>query len=139
MFAFSDKEWPGLAKLVEESGELTEILPMVLLLKAVGKLTQTNGKIMMLQGGTDHWSGNLRKAMLEEMADVEAALIFVATNNLTKREQNSIAARVAKKLNKFERWHAGNEVKKRVAKNRSKARVAHVERMTTHRRTTKRV
>jgi hypothetical protein len=28
---------------------------------------------MMIDGGTDHWSGDLRNAMIEEMGDVAAA------------------------------------------------------------------
>jgi tRNA U34 5-carboxymethylaminomethyl modifying GTPase MnmE/TrmE len=122
MFAFSDKDWPGIAKMVEECGELTEVLPLVILLSAVGRLTQTQGKLMMIQGGTDHWSGDLRKAMVQEMADVRAAIEFVAEHNLSKRERKTITTRVQKKLQRFEKWHKGAQVQQRVARNQSKAK-----------------
>jgi hypothetical protein len=89
MFAFSDKDWPGIAKMVEECGELQEVLPLVILAKSLGSMTQTQGKLLMIQGGTDHWSGDLRKAMVEEMADVLAAIAFVGEHNLSKRERKA--------------------------------------------------
>lgn len=122
MFAFSDKDWPGIAKMVEEFGELQEILPLVILMKSLGKATQTQGKLMMIQGGTDHWSGDLRKALVEEMADVLAAIQFVGEHNLSKRERKSIAIRVQKKLQRFEKWHKGAQVQQRIARNQSKAK-----------------
>lgn len=117
MFAFSDKEWPGVAKLIEECGELAEVLGPTLLLSAIGKLTQTQGKLVMIDGGTDHWSGDLRKAMVEELADVEAAIDFVKAHCLKKKEVGTIARRRAMKLKKFERWHGNKEVAKRIARN----------------------
>lgn len=117
MFAFSDKEWPGVAKLVEECGELAEVLAPTLLLSAIGKLLQTQGKLIMIAGGTDHWSGDLRKAMVEEIADVEAAIDFVKAHSLKKKEVGTIARRRAMKLRKFERWHGNKEVAKRRARN----------------------
>lgn len=122
MFAFSDKDWPGIAKLVEECGELAEVLPLVILLSATGRLTQSQGKLMMIQGGTDHWSGDLRKAMIEEMADVKAAIEFVAEHNLSKRERKTITTRVQKKLQRFDKWHRGAQVQQRIARNQSKAK-----------------
>lgn len=122
MFAFSDKDWPGIAKMVEECGELQEVLPLVILAKSLGTITQTQGKLLMIQGGTDHWSGDLRKAMIEEMADVQAAMRFVAEHNLGKRERKSLATRVEKKLQRFEKWHKGAQVQQRIAKNQSKAK-----------------
>jgi hypothetical protein len=122
MFAFSDKKWPGVAKLVEECGEAVEILGPALLVAALGKIIQTQGKLMMIDGTTDHWSGDLRTALVEEIADVEAAITFVKENNLSKKEIATIRRRVASKLKKFEKWHHGNEVKRRIAKNASKAK-----------------
>lgn len=122
MFAFSDKDWPGIAKMVEECGELQEVLPLVILMKSLGKITQTQGKLLMIQGGTDHWSGDLRKAMIEEMADVIASIRFVSEHNLSKRERKSIAIRVEKKMQRFEKWHKGAQVQQRIARNQSKAK-----------------
>jgi hypothetical protein len=121
VFAFSDKDWPGIAKLIEECGELQEVLPLVILMKSLGKLSQTQGKLVMIQGGTDHWSGNLRKALIEEMADVVAAIQFVGEHNLGKRERKMIATRVKNKIKRFEKWHRGAQVQQRIAKNQSKA------------------
>jgi len=104
MFAFSDKEWPGIAKLNEECGELVQVM----------------GKLMMIHGTTNHWSGDLRKMLTEEMADVEAAITFVKENCLTKKEVAAIRRRVSSKLKKFEKWHHGNEVKRRIVKNTPK-------------------
>ncbi len=106
MFAFSDSEWPGIAKLNEECGELVQVM----------------GKLMMIHGTTAHWSGDLRKMLVDEMADVEAALTFVKENCLTKKEVAAIRRRVASKLKRFEKWHRGNEVKRRIAKNVPKAK-----------------
>lgn len=122
MFAFSDKDWPGIAKMVEECGELQEVLPLVILMKQLGRLVQTQGKLMMIQGGTDHWSGDLRKALIEEMADVKAAIDFVVEHNLGKRERKMVATRVKNKLKRFERWHRGAQVQQRIARNHSKAK-----------------
>lgn len=138
MFAFSDKTWPGIAKLIEECGELSETLPLVILSTVVGKITQTLGKLVMIQGGTDHWSGDLRKAMIEEMADVQAALIFSWEQNLTKKERHMIATRVKVKLRKFERWHKSSEVKKRIKQNQPKVKKTRSNASTTRKRTTKR-
>ena len=122
MFAFSDKDWPGVAKMIEECGELQEVLPLVILMKSLGRLTQTQGKLVMIAGGTDHWSGDLRKAMIEEMADVIASIRFVGEHNLSKRERKMIATRVEKKMRRFERWHRGAQVQQRIARNQSKAK-----------------
>jgi hypothetical protein len=55
MFAFSDKDWPGIAKMVEECGELQEVLPLVILAKSLGKMTQTQGKLL----DDPRWHGSL--------------------------------------------------------------------------------
>jgi hypothetical protein len=122
MFAFSDQEWPGFAKLMEESGELVEVLGPALLLSALGKLVQDGGKLMMVHGTTDHWSGDLRQMLMEEIADVEAAIDFVKDHNFTGKERKKIASRVKAKRNKFEKWDRGHEVRSRITKNRSKAK-----------------
>lgn len=90
MFAFGDKEWPGLAKLNEESGELVQVI----------------GKLMMTHGQAKHWDGSdLRKRLIEEIADLNASLVFVILHTLSPEETAAIGKRVLTKLRLFERWH----------------------------------
>lgn len=91
MFAFGDKEWPGLAKLNEESGELVQVI----------------GKLMMTHGKAKHWSGaDLRVNLVIEMADAAAAIDFVMQHVLTKEERNTLVVRLKEKFAMFEKWHA---------------------------------
>lgn len=89
MFGFGSKIWPGLAKLAEECGEVGQV---------IGKLMQTGGK-------REHWSGDMREALIEEMADVRAATTFVILNNLTGEERTRLVDRENAKLAKFFGWH----------------------------------
>lgn len=90
MFAFGDKEWPGLAKLNEESGELVQVI----------------GKLMMTHGQAKHWDGSdLRARLVEEMGDVSAACAFIYAHVLTAEERATVCDRVRKKLALFVKWH----------------------------------
>jgi hypothetical protein len=90
MFAFGDKEWSGLAKLNEESGELVQVI----------------GKLMMTHGERAYWgSVDLRRRLIEEMADQAAAIGFVTTHVLTPREGEILTARMMEKRALFEKWH----------------------------------
>lgn len=90
MFAFGDKEWPGLAKLAEESGELVQVI----------------GKLMMTHGEPAYWGNvDLRKRLIEEMADQAAAIGFVTTHVLTPQEGEVLTARMMEKRALFEKWH----------------------------------
>lgn len=89
-FSFGSRIWPGTAKLFEEMGELTQVL----------------GKLLMLGGRTDHWSGDLRIMLVDELADVQAALRFFVIHCLTDDERKAFAERTSQKLTKFEGWHA---------------------------------
>lgn len=88
-FAFGDETWPGIAKLSEECGEVVQVI----------------GKLMMTHGDPVHWSGDLRQQLMEEMADVMAAVQFVGEICLTAGEREAIADRCAEKRAKFQRWH----------------------------------
>lgn len=91
MFAFGDKEWPGLAKLNEESGELVQVI----------------GKLMMTHGKREYWEGvDLRQRLMEEMADQAAAIDFVMSHVLTPEEAMAVVEYAKRKLALFERWHA---------------------------------
>lgn len=90
MFAFGDKQWPGLAKLNEESGELVQVI----------------GKLMMTHGEAKHWDGSdLRERLIEEMADGGAASLFVEYYALTAMERARLEARRSEKYALFEKWH----------------------------------
>lgn len=95
MFAFGDKEWPGLAKLNEESGELVQVI----------------GKLMMTHGDRRYWENvDLRKRLIEEMADQAAALDFVIDRVLTPQEGQVLTARMMEKRALFEKWHEEQQV-----------------------------
>lgn len=87
-FAIGSETWPGTSKLIEEMGELGQVL---------GKLIATGGE-------TEHWDGSdLRRRSEEEAGDVLAALeFFVETNGL---RLHVIDARFARKLALFRQWH----------------------------------
>jgi hypothetical protein len=89
-FAFGDPVWPGLAKLNEECGEVIQVI----------------GKLMMTHGAPAHWSGDLRAMLVDEIADVIAAALFVRRFALTAAESSYIEGRVIEKRMKFEAWHA---------------------------------
>ena len=93
MFAIGDREWPGVSKLIEEMGELHQVL----------------GKLMGSRGSTEHWSGDLRKMLHEELADVLASVHFVIERN--NLDHSVIDPRVFEKLTKFSNWHQGDPEK----------------------------
>lgn len=91
MFAFGDKEWPGIAKLNEESGELVQVI----------------GKLMMTHGKAEYWNGvDLRVSLVEEMADAAAAIDFVMKHALSQEERNALIVRLKEKFSLYEKWHA---------------------------------
>lgn len=82
--------WPGLAKLMEEMGELQQVL----------------GKIMACEG-TDaiYWDGSsLVPQLIEEMGDVMAAMIFFRNVN-SLVDGDAIVDRYRMKYQKFMYWH----------------------------------
>ncbi len=90
MFAFGDKEWPGIAKLNEEAGELVQVI----------------GKLMMTHGMAEHWDGTgLRERFVLELGDLAAAIQFVVGRVLTTDEVRLFRTRIQEKFMKFEQWH----------------------------------
>lgn len=87
-FNFGSETWPGLSKLVEELGELQQVL----------------GKIMAVGGEAEHYDGSdLRQRFLEEAGDVLASLRFVL------REEGfrpiDVEPRARSKAELFNKWH----------------------------------
>jgi hypothetical protein len=89
-FSIGSKIWPGTSKVIEEMGELQQVL----------------GKLIAVAGDTKHWDGDLRKRLVEEIGDLSAALVFFKTENLTLDEVKQVAERAEKKVALFRQWHA---------------------------------
>src|ERR1700722_949537 len=64
-FSIGSKVWPGTSKVIEEMGELQQVL----------------GKLIAVAGDTKHWDGDLRKKLIEEIGELSAALDFFKTQN----------------------------------------------------------
>jgi hypothetical protein len=88
-FSIGGQVWPGTSKLLEEMGELQQVL----------------GKLVGSHGETAHYDGSdLRRRMVEELADVQAAIAFFQ-RNLTSDENNQLFVRYTRKLELFDKWH----------------------------------
>lgn len=93
LFSFGSDVFPGLAKLLEEMGELGQVC---------GKLMGTGGQV-------EHWDGtNLRDRLEEELGDLEAAILFFGLAN-PDIDLMKVMARSQKKLELFKAWHAEGE------------------------------
>lgn len=87
-FSIGSKIWPGTSKLLEEMGELQQVL----------------GKLIAVAGDTAHWDGDLRPRLIEELGDVSAAIGFFMEQNFVGDEA-AIASRIVAKLLLFRKWH----------------------------------
>lgn len=96
-FSIGAKRWPGVSKLIEEAGELLQLL----------------GKFMQTPDG-DHWDNSLyplslKERLQNEMADLAAAIEFVIRHG--EFDVAALSKRKGEKLAKFELWHVyDNEV-----------------------------
>jgi hypothetical protein len=90
-FAIGGTVWPGTSKLIEEIGEVAQVL---------GKLIATGGDI-------DHWdgAGPLNRRLIDELGDVLGAIAFFEAVNFTPTERIDIHARAEEKRLLFEGWH----------------------------------
>lgn len=94
-FSIGSAVWPGTSKVIEEAGELLQVL----------------GKLIATSGETAHWDGtDLRERLCEEIADVTAALRFFCSENLTSEEAAAIVQRVDEKHLRFQAWHREHQV-----------------------------
>ncbi len=89
MFKISSEKWAGVAKVIEEMGELGCEL----------------GRLMAVDGNAEtHWKGDIRPAILDETADVLAAISFFIGKNFTDEELEYVMNRSDVKLNMFAQW-----------------------------------
>ena len=97
-FFIGADEWPGISKLIEETGEVLQIC---------GKLIAADGDV-----SKPHWDGqNLRESLENELADLIAALHFVANN--CPLDSNKITRRAEAKIALFAKWHEDQKVEGR--------------------------
>lgn len=87
-FSIGAQRWPGLAKLAEECGELTQVI----------------GKIVAYPDGPHPDGTDLVERLRKEMGDVTAALGYVEDANVLDKDK-AITDRVRAKLARFWRWH----------------------------------
>jgi NTP pyrophosphatase (non-canonical NTP hydrolase) len=86
-FSIGSPVWSGMSKLIEECGEVLQL---------AGKLIATGGAV-------EHWDGsNLRERLIEELADLAAAVTyFTQTNGLETQEFHD---RRRAKVELFKKW-----------------------------------
>lgn len=91
-FSIGSTTWPGTSKLIEECGEVLQVL----------------GKLIGTGGASAHWDGSdLEQRLTEELGDLSAALhFFVTTNGL---DWSAINERKSAKWAKFYQWHEGRK------------------------------
>jgi hypothetical protein len=92
-FSIGSKVWAGTSKVLEEMGELGQVL----------------GKLIGSHGETIHWDGtDLRLRLEEEIGDVKAAIAFFEQAN-PSLDRLVIQNRADQKHQLFWRWHLGKE------------------------------
>jgi hypothetical protein len=91
-FSIGSAVWPGVSKVIEEMGELQQVL----------------GKLIAVAGDTKHWDGDLRQRLIDEVADLSAALVFFNTENFTPDEVRRVTEGAEGKLALFRQWHANH-------------------------------
>lgn len=88
-FALGGDVLPGAAKVLEEMGELQQVL----------------GKFLATGGSPEHWDGSdLRQRLIEELGDLSAAILIFGDLNLTHEESERVNARGRDKYALFSQW-----------------------------------
>lgn len=87
-YSIGNEVWPGLGKLVEEMGELNQVL----------------GKLIGCHGENKHWNmGDMNAKLVEEIGDTLGAIKFFVHKN--EIDNQKIQDRKILKFNKFCDWH----------------------------------
>jgi hypothetical protein len=94
-FVIGTDEWPGVAKLIEECGELSEVL---------GGLVQVLAKLIAFPDQLHPDGTDIIERLHEEIADVSASIDFLVANN-RGLDPSKIGKRAAMKLERFRQWH----------------------------------
>lgn len=89
-YSIGSAKWPGLAKIMEECGEVIQV----------------GAKIIAANGEDIHWQNDLSLTgqLADEIADVTAAIVFITENN-PQLNTDQITARASRKLKIFREWH----------------------------------
>lgn len=83
------EKWKGIAKLIEESGELNQVL----------------GKIIAFPDGNHpDPKFKLTEKLVEELADAKAAIEYFADRNLGEKDHINYSKRTNRKYNLFYKW-----------------------------------
>jgi NTP pyrophosphatase (non-canonical NTP hydrolase) len=109
-FSIGSAVWPGTSKVIEETGELLQVL----------------GKLIAVGGATEHWDGDLRKKLVEEASDVAAAVCFFVLANFTDDELHAYNDRMDVKFARFRAWHANPTKPGAPTESPAKSMVGHV-------------
>lgn len=92
MYAIGSNHWPGLSKLIEEAGEVLQVAGEI---QGLGTSHESPNR---------HWDGSeLRERLIEELADLTAAIIFVRHH--CKLDAEQWRQRTEEKLKLFNEWH----------------------------------
>lgn len=92
-FAIGSTVWPGASKLLEEMGELQQVL----------------GKLIAVAGADQHWDGDLVPRIVDEVADVYAALDLFKELNLSEIGKAELLERRWRKVQLFFEWHRSGD------------------------------
>lgn len=96
-------KWQGIAKLIEETGELQAVL---------GNLQTTLGKLMAYPDGQHpdmRYAPPLLQRLHDELADVIASSQFFVRHSPVDIDAESVAKRVAYKTERLEGWHKNGD------------------------------
>lgn len=91
-YSIGSDVWPGVSKLIEECGELLQVLGKMIALGGVGLDAHWDGK------------GDLVQRLQEELGDVHGAISFLVGFN-PPLSRAVILARAAAKVDLFVDWH----------------------------------
>lgn len=98
-YSIGSRKWPGLAKVMEECGEVIQI---------AGKIIAADGRDLhwdMTADADAPWSP-LASRLTDEIADTTAAILFLIETNQLNADRINLRANA--KLAQFRKWHATN-------------------------------